>query len=158
VVRALDAWVQTKDEDGRAGGRERLVVIRTVNGEPRCWYTLSNAPVEIPLAKVVEVHARRHGAEELFGAGKGEVGLDHYEMRSWVGWHHHMTLSLLALWFLQLERNRLGGENPGLDGVTDAGSLRSVAAAEAAERHPHRGGSQHCAASERRGTDLPLVC
>jgi hypothetical protein len=34
--------------------------------------------------------------------------LDHYEVRSYVGWHHHMTLSLLALWFLSLERVAMG--------------------------------------------------
>ena len=158
VVWALEAWVQTKDEEGRVGRRERLVVIRTVDRQPRCWYTLSNASAEVPLAKLVEVHSRRHGAEELFGAGKGEVGLDHYEVRSWVGWHHHMTLSLLALWFLQLERNRLGGENPGVDGAADAGSFRPFAFAQAAERRPDRGGSQQGVAPQRRSAHLPLVC
>ena len=133
VVRAAEAWVQTKDEDGRVGPRERLVVIRTVDQEPRVWYTLSNAPAAVPLAKVVEAHGRRHGVEELFGAGKGEVGLGHYEVRSWVGWHHHMTLSLLALWFLILEKGRLGGENPGADGAADAGGVQPVAASAAAE-------------------------
>jgi SRSO17 transposase len=158
VVRALEAWVQTKDEDGRVGRRERLVVIRTVNQEPRCWYTLSNAGAEVPLARVVAAHSRRHAAEELFRAGKGEVGLAHYEVRSWVGWHHHMTLSMLALWFLQLERNRFGGENSSIDGAADAGDIRPAAAADAAERGPDRGGNQHGATSERRGAHLPLVC
>lgn len=158
VVRALEAWVQTKDEDGRVGRRERLVVIRTVDCEPRCWYTLSNASAEVSLAKLVEVHSRRHGVEELFGAGKGEVGLDHYEVRSWVGWHHHMTLSLLALWYLQLERNRLGGENPGVDSAADARDFCSLAPAETTERRPDRRGSQQSAASKRRGTHLSLVC
>jgi SRSO17 transposase len=158
VVRALEAWVQTKDEEGRVGRRERLVVIRTVDREPRCWYTLSNASAEIPLATVVEAHGRRHGAEELFGAGKGEVGLDHYEVRSWVGWHHHMTLSVLALWFLQLERNRLGGENPGDDRAADARGVRAFAFADPAERRPDRGGSRHRATPERRVAHLPLVC
>jgi SRSO17 transposase len=37
--------------------------------------------------------------------------LGHYEVRSWVGWHHQMTLSMLALWFLQLEKERLGEKN-----------------------------------------------
>jgi SRSO17 transposase len=158
VVRALEAWVQTKDEDGRVGGRERLVVIRTVNQEPQCWYTLSNAKAEVPLARVVEAHSRRHGVEELFRAGKGDVGLAHYEVRSWVGWHHHMTLSMLALWFLQLERNRFGGENLGLDGAADARDIRPAAAADAAECRPDRGRNQHGTTSERRGTHLPLVC
>jgi len=158
VVRALETWVQTKDEDGRAGGRERLVVIRTVNKEPQCWYTFSNAGADISLVQVTEAHGRRHGAEELFRAGKGEVGLNHYEVRSWVGWHHHMTLSMLALWFLHLERNRFGGENPRLDSATNAGDIHSSAFAEPAERHPNRGGNQHRATSERRGAHLPLVC
>jgi SRSO17 transposase len=132
VVWAAEAWVQTKDEDGCVGPRERLVVIRTVDQEPRVWYTLSNAPAAVPLAKVVAVQGRRHGAEELFGAGKGEVGLGHYEVRSWVGWHHHMTLSLLALWFLEREKGWLGGENPGTDGAAAAGGVHPPAAAAAA--------------------------
>jgi SRSO17 transposase len=107
VVRALEAWVQTKDEDGCVGPRERLVVIRSVATEPRVWYTLSNARAAVGLARVVEAHGRRHGVEEVLQAGKGEVGLAHYEVRSWVGWHHHMTLSLLALWVVVLEKRRL---------------------------------------------------
>jgi SRSO17 transposase len=107
VVRAVEAWVQTKDEEGRLGPRERLVVIRSVATEPRVWYTLSNARADVALVGVAEAHARRHGVEEVLQAGKGEVGLAHYEVRSWVGWHHHMTLSLLALWFLILEKRRL---------------------------------------------------
>jgi SRSO17 transposase len=112
VVRALEAWVQTKDEDGSPGPRERLVVKRTIDREPQVWYSLSYAKSEVPLADVVVAHGRRHGIEELLQAGKGEVGLGHYEMRSWVGWHHHMTLSLLALWFLILERGRLEKKRP----------------------------------------------
>ena len=108
VVRALEAWVQTRDEDGRVGPRERLVVIRSVVTEPRVWYTLSNARAEVALIQVAQAHGRRHGVEEVLQAGKGEVGLAHYEVRSWVGWHHHMTLSLVALWFLILEKRRLG--------------------------------------------------
>ncbi len=112
VVRALEAWVQTKDEDGSPGPRERLVVKRTLDREPQVWYSLSNAKAEVPLAQVVVAHGRRHGIEELLQAGKGEVGLGQYEMRSWVGWHHHMTLSLLALWFLILEKGRLEKKRP----------------------------------------------
>jgi SRSO17 transposase len=113
VVWALEAWVQTKDEDGRPGTRERLVVIRTIDREAQVWYTLSNAAAEVELKPVVQAHARRHGVEEVLQAGKGEVGLGQYELRSWVGWHHHMTLSLLALWFLIRQKERLGGKNTG---------------------------------------------
>jgi SRSO17 transposase len=132
VVRALEAWVQTKDEDGCVGRRERLVVIRTVDGISQTWYTLSNASVEVPLARLVGVHGQRHGVEELLQAGKGEVGLGQYEMRSWMGWHHHMTLSMLALWFLILEKGRLRKKNPGSDGAAIAGGVRPAIAARSA--------------------------
>lgn len=157
VVRALEAQVQTKDEGGRVGPCERLVVIRTVAGDPQTWYTLSNASAEVPLAKAVEVHARRHGVEELLQAGKGEVGLGHYEMRSWVGWHHHMTLALLALWFLILEKGRLGKKNPGVDGATVAGGVRPAAADRPAQPGADRAGGQPRLTPHGRGAHLSLV-
>jgi hypothetical protein len=96
---------------------------------------------------LASVQGARHRVEELLGQGKGEVGLAHYEVRSWVGWHHHMTLSLLALWFLHLERLRLGGKNPGGDGAAGAGVVHGAAPRAGAERHGHRGGGQPCAAA-----------
>ena len=114
------------EQDGRVGPEERLVVIRPVD-RARVDYALANAGPEVSLAELVRVQRQRHRIEELFGAGNGEAGLDHYEVRSWVGWHHHMTLSLVALWFLCLERRRLGGENPGGHGAPDAADLRGAA-------------------------------
>jgi SRSO17 transposase len=157
VVRALEAWVQTRDEDGGAGPRERLVVIRTVDQEPRVWYTLSNAPAEAPLERIVVVHSRRHGIEELFQAAKGEVGLAHYEVRSWVGWHHHMTLSLLALWFVIREQNRVGEKKPGVNGGADPPSLRAAAPAPAAWTRADRRRNQPRVTPQRRSTHLPLA-
>jgi SRSO17 transposase len=113
VVEAVEAArAQTKDEEGRIGPVERLVVIRSAV-ESKTWYTLSNAPAEVPLSEVVYAHGERHRVEEMFQKGNGEVGLDHYEVRSWPGWHHHMVLSLLALWFLVLERRRVGEKKLG---------------------------------------------
>jgi SRSO17 transposase len=102
----------------RIGPEERLVVIRSVGEHPRVWYTLSNAPREVPLATLVWAHAERHRVEQTFQEAKGETGLAHYEVRGWDGWHHHMTLSLLALWFLLSERARLGGKITGGDRAT----------------------------------------
>jgi SRSO17 transposase len=132
-VKALQQWVQTKDEDGGPGPRERLVVIRSLEKKPQTWYVLSNASKDTPLVAVVGAHGERHRIEELLEEGKGEVGLDHYEVRSWTGWHHHMTLTLLALWFLQLERLRLGEKKSGPDGVIDPADLHETAAAAQAE-------------------------
>jgi SRSO17 transposase len=145
MVDAMSARVLAK-QDGRIGPEERLVVIRTV-GESRIDYALSNAGLEVPLAEVVGAQRQRHRIEEVFAAGNGEVGLDHYEVRSWVGWHHHMTLSLVALWFLCLERRRVGGENPGDHGVADATDLHAVAPPSGAESGGDRGGDHASAAA-----------
>src|SRR5438270_179557 len=125
-VDAMAVRVRTK-EQRRVGPEERLVVTRTVEAKPRVHYSLSNAGPEVPLSELVRVRFTRHRIEEVFGAAKAEVGLGQYEVRSWVGWHHHMTLSLLALWFLILERLRVVGENPGGDGVPSAGGLHPPA-------------------------------
>jgi SRSO17 transposase len=132
-VKALQQRVQTRDSDGSPGPRERLVVIVSIEKKPRTWYVLSNAAKETPLVEVVGAHGERHRIEELFAEGKGEVGLDHYEVRSWTGWHHHMTLTLLALWFLQRERLRLGEKKSGSDGVADPANLHETAATTQAE-------------------------
>jgi len=145
-VKVLLATVQTKDADGCVGARERLAVLRSCEEQPQTWYTLSNAHAA-RRGEVARVHGRRHRIEELFGQGNQEVGLDHYEVRSWVGWHHHMTLSLVALWFLQLERLRLGGKNPGRDAGAGADDLHRTAAAAAAQRGDDRRGGQPSAAA-----------
>ena len=128
----MQQWVQTK-EDGCVGPRERLVVIQSVEKKPRTWYTLSNARKEVPLPAVVLAQGAKHGIEELFEEGNGEIGLDHYEVRSWTGWAHHVTLSLLALWFLQLGKLRLGKKNTGDHGAAAACDPDGVAALSAAE-------------------------
>ena len=107
----------------------------------------ANAPADVPLARVVGVQGQRHGVEELLQAGKGEVGLGQYEVRSWVGWHHHMTLSLLALWFLQTEKLRLGKKNPGGDGAAGAAHLHETAGGGEYQRHADRGSGEPSAAA-----------
>jgi len=138
-VKALPPWVQTKDADGCAGPRERLVVLRTWATKPQTWYTLSNAPQEVPLVAVVRAHGERQGVDELFEDGNQEVGLNHDEVRSWTGWRHHLTLALLALWFSQLERRRLGEKKSGGDGSASAADLHGVVAVAAAPDGDDRG-------------------
>jgi len=132
VVRALTVLVQTKEEGGRVGAAEQLVVIRNVAGQPQTWYALSNARHE-PLLTLVAVKGARHTIEELLQDGKGEVGLGQYEVRSWVGWHHHMTLSVVALWFVTLEQRRAGKKNTGLNSAADAGDFCPPVRARAAQ-------------------------
>src|SRR5262245_17038871 len=155
-VDAMTVRVRTK-QGRRIGPEERLVVMRTVEAEPRTHYALSNAGPGVSLAELVRVRFTRHRVEEAFEAGKGEAGLDHYEVRSWVGWHHHMTLSLLALWFLILERRRLGGENPGRDGVAGAGDLHPAPAVAGPEPGADRGGGDAGVVAEGGGADLQVA-
>ncbi len=110
-VDARTVRVRTKQER-RVGPEERLVVMRTVAAKPQVHDSRSNAGPEVPLAELVRVRFTRHRVEEVFEAAKGEAGLAPYEVRSWMGWHHHMSLLLLALWFLILERRRVGGKTP----------------------------------------------
>ena len=163
VVRAMRLVVQTRDDEGRPGTVEELVVIRTVEQEPRTWYTLArcphgaDGPEKTTLEKLVTVHARRHGIEELFERSKGEVGLGQYEVRSWIGWHHHMTLSLLAVWFLILERDRFGGKNPGDHGAADARAIRAFAQTGPAKAQADRRGDQRSATAQRGIAHLRLA-
>jgi SRSO17 transposase len=144
-VDALTTRVQTK-QDGRVGPEERLVVLRSV-GESRLDYALSNSSPKVPLLELGRAQRQRHRIEEIFEAGNGEAGLDHYEVRSWVGWHHHMTLAMVALWFLCLERRRVGGKNPSDHGAADAAGVHAVASSAGADRRGDRQGSYACAAA-----------
>jgi SRSO17 transposase len=75
-----------------------LMIRRGSTGELafyRCW-----SPAPVPLAALVGVAGMRWAVEEGFQAAKGQVGLDHYQVRTWTGWHRHVTLAMLALAFL----------------------------------------------------------
>jgi len=113
-VEVLSQMVQAKEEEGRVGVSERLVVMRSLDGEGRTTYTLSHKTQELPVAAIVRARGSRRVVEQLFAEGNQEVGLDAYEVRSWSGWHHHMTLTMLALWFLQVEALRLKKKTPGI--------------------------------------------
>jgi SRSO17 transposase len=100
-------WVWFSEE-GLPSGPERLLVRRSLGQQAELKYHRSNAPAEVPLATLAQVRGSHWSVEQSFEAAKGECGLDEYETRGWVGWHHHTALSLLALWFLALQKQRLG--------------------------------------------------
>lgn len=107
VYEYAELWVWFS-EGGLPGPRERLLVRRSLGQEPELKYHRSNAPAEVPLLKLAQVRSTRWTIEEDIQSAKGECGLDEYETRGWVGWHHHTALSMLALAFLVLQRARLG--------------------------------------------------
>jgi SRSO17 transposase len=90
----------------------RAVADPDATAAPEVKIYLSNAPADTPLAELVRVSGMRWPIESCFEEGKSELGLDHYELRSWPGWHHHMTLVILAHHFLvrlQQRLNQRGG-------------------------------------------------
>jgi len=106
-VQAVKVRVQTKKKN-RNGPEETLVVCREKQGDGK-WkldYFLSNASVSTPLKEFARVIKAEHRIEECLQRAKGEAGLADYEVRTWEGWHHHQTLSLLASWFLTQEKRR----------------------------------------------------
>jgi len=75
-------------------------------------YVLVFAPTGTSLEEMVEAFGARWTVEQCFEEGKGEVGLDEYEVRSWHGWYRHVTLSMLALAFLAALRANGGEDAP----------------------------------------------
>jgi len=114
------AWVRAKIKEGTKGplvcdfaclrvievrddlpGQELWLVIRRNLDDPtEIKYYFSNAPAAIDPVELVRMSGMRWPVEIIFRTGKVEVGFDHYELRSWLGWHHHMLFAFLAHHFL----------------------------------------------------------
>lgn len=107
---------------------ETLLAIEALGSAER-WLFLSNTPVHTALGEMVSAASRRHLIEEAFENAKGEVGLDHHEVRAWRGWHHHMTASLMALWFLVREHRKLGEKSSTHGGDGALHDLRAATSA-----------------------------
>jgi SRSO17 transposase len=87
-----------------------LLVRRSIAKPTELTFYLTHAPKGTSLARLVQIAGLRWPIESLFEQGKGEVGLDQYEVRSWVGWHRHITLSMFALAYLAVVRKgAIGG-------------------------------------------------
>lgn len=115
----LEVWsartrVQTMDKRHRSKRVQWLLAVKTEEKVPEYRYYLSNGEEDTSLREMVHAASARCWIEDCFERAKGKVGLDHYEVRSWSGWHHHITLSLLALYFLVLEQRRLSQKTPAI--------------------------------------------
>ena len=85
----------------------RWVLIRRSTSDPDdVAYFACGGPPGTTLDELVRVAGARWAVEDLFELAKGDCGLDEYEVRSWVGWHRHVTLSLFALAVLAVIRAR----------------------------------------------------
>lgn len=123
-------WQRVSAGDGSKGPRMydwSWHVIRESPHDPawmECWLARRSLadPTEIAyylvhcrrgtaLTTLVAVAGTRWAIEESFETAKGEVGLDHYEVRKWTGWYRHITLALLAHAFLTVTRRQAVGDD-----------------------------------------------
>jgi SRSO17 transposase len=145
VIRNLAAsdWLRLSCGDGTKGPRvydwtrvglnspvagwERWALCRRSISEPQdLAYYLVFVPNGTPLAEIARAAGSRWHIEEAIAEAKGEVGLDHYEVRSWPGWYRHLTLALLAHAYLVVTRSMTAtpeGEKGGVAYPTGATSL-----------------------------------
>jgi SRSO17 transposase len=77
------------------------------------------------LGTFVWLSGRRWAIEQCFEEGKTELGMDHYEVRKYPGWHHHMLTTMLAHFFLWHLKLRLGKKSSGADGIPAPHALGS---------------------------------
>jgi SRSO17 transposase len=92
--------------DGLPGPEVSLVLRRSLTDAELKTY-LCNAPADIPQVRLARMSGMRWPIETCFETGKQELGMGDYEVRSWQGWHHHMTLVIVAQAFLVRVQMRL---------------------------------------------------
>jgi SRSO17 transposase len=110
AVEIVKRPVVGRTDKRQEGHEEVLVVIRYKDRDDqrliKTDYYLSNASLEVELAEFARAAKAEHRIEECIQRSKSEAGLADYEVRTWRGWHHHQTLSLIATWFLVTETRR----------------------------------------------------
>src|SRR3712207_4407942 len=103
-------WAYLPYRGAAPGWRTGLLIRRSPAKPDELAYHLTHAPEGTTLAELVRIAGMRWTIESCFEAAKGEVGLDEHEVRSWVGWHRHVTLAMLARAYLAvLRKAALGG-------------------------------------------------
>jgi SRSO17 transposase len=129
VVQVAWTLVQARTEGRVSDVPELLVVFRERQGDGsyKHDYLLSNAPLTTEVSEFARVFKAQHRIEECLQRAKGEAGLGDYQVRTWSGWHHHQTLSLLATWFLTQQTRRGKKADAGVDSATGAGAASGIA-------------------------------
>jgi SRSO17 transposase len=128
-----EAWTRFKRRDGINGAlrggfiHQRVYLWDGKEEQARCWhllawrpdeksgeikYVLSNASPDIPLLDLARMAASRFWVERALQDAKGAAGMGEYQMRGWMGWHHHMAMVMLAMIFMLRERVLLAAELP----------------------------------------------
>ena len=143
LLGAEDTWLRCYDDKGQVVWEARIVRFHpSEDGLPgeECWlivarnvltgemkYFLSNAPEDTPAEVLLHVAFSRWHIERVFEQAKGQVGLDHFEVRHYLPLMRHLILSMVSLLFLVQETQRLRGKKPALDCAPGSRRHRSAA-------------------------------
>jgi SRSO17 transposase len=98
--RRLYDWTRVELAAPATAGMAGWLLVRRSHSDGELAFYACYGPAATPLVGLVRVAGTRWAVEEGFEQAKGEVGLDHYEVRKWPGWYRHITLALLAHAFL----------------------------------------------------------
>ncbi|MBE3037641.1 MAG: hypothetical protein IMZ62_02345, partial [Chloroflexi bacterium] len=125
-----------------------LIVARNVLDPDEVKYFVSNAPAGTPLEVMLHVAFQRYHVERCFEEEKGELGMDHFEVRNYRSLKRHLILTAVSHLFLAKVREKWRGETSGPDGVpTPPGGRRAGAFAVAdrpgAYEFPAEGSRDH---------------
>ena len=153
VIEAVKCRVQARTEKRGTGPEELLFLTRERQADNsfKLDYYLSNAAPDAPLEELARVAKAAHRVEECFERAKGEAGLGDYQVRNWIAWHHHQTLSLLAAWFLNQETRRGKNPDPGAEHPAATGNDRGRdRRAPEGQRSVKTGRAQHALARTER--------
>lgn len=98
------AWMPMSWRLAPEGMAHWLLARRSLSKPGELAYYFVFGPADVTLPQVVQVAGTRWQVEQAFELAKGEVGLDEYEVRTWVGWYRHLTLAMFALAYLTVVR------------------------------------------------------
>jgi len=129
-VKAARFYLQ---RDGLPTRAHWLIVARNVLDRSEVKYFVSNAPGGTPLEALLHVGFSRWAVERCFEDQKTELGMDHFEVRTWKSLERHLAITSVTLLFLACTRRELRGEKPAPDGGTDG-----VPASHRGQRHDRR--------------------
>ncbi len=124
----------TTIRDGLPGPRIWVIFRRQVCPTPELKFHLSNAPASCSHAELIRVCGLRWPVETTLDEGNDELGMDHYETRGWVSWHHHIAQTFMAHLFLM--RLRLVFKKSSALTLAQARQLIARALADEQEKHP----------------------
>lgn len=160
ITQAVRFLVQARTERNPDDSPEFMIAFRErqENGDWKHDYALAFAPIITSLVEFARVFKARNRIEDAFKRAKSEAGLADYQGRTWLSWHHHQALSVIATWFLTREARRKKNSDARNDCSTSEATNRQHYQ-PGATRWPirqHSPQNQSPLSPQRRSTLLPL--